>query len=102
MFKKIAAFMLAVLCCAPVFAGCSDNSDTTAADTTAADNAETTVAEETTTHIQADLPETDFGGKELRIYTWTHEETKVQNDFWTPGEDGEPLNDAVFARNAAI
>jgi len=103
MFKKIASFMLAVLCCAPIFAGCgsADNTDTSVNDT-AADNAETTVAEETTTHIQADLPETDFGGKELRIYTWTHEETKVQNDFWTPGEDGEPLNDAVFARNAAI
>ena len=103
MFKKIASFMLAVLCCAPIFAGCgsADNTDTSVNDTTAANEAtETTVPEET--RVKANLPEMNYDGKELRIYTWTHEETKVQNDFWTAGENGEPLNDAVLARNSAI
>ena len=84
MFKKIASFMLAVLCCAPIFAGCgsADNTDTSVNDTTAANEAtETTVPEET--RVKANLPEMNYDGKELRIYTWTHEETKVQNDFST-------------------
>jgi len=101
MFRKFAAFLLAVLCTAPLFAACSDtDTDTNVQDTTSAAEAETTAPE--TTRIQADLPDEDFGGKELRIYTWSHEDTKVQNDFWTEGETGEPLNDAVFQRNAAI
>jgi len=103
MFKKIASFMLAVLCCAPLFLGCgsADTADTNANDTTAAQEVtETTVPE--TTRIAADLPDMDFKGKELRIYTMSHEDTEVQNDFWTQGENGEPLNDAVYARNTAI
>ena len=103
MFKKIASFMLAVLCCAPLFLGCgsADTTDTNTNDTTEVqETTETTVPE--TTRIAADLPEMNFEGKELRIYTMSHEDTEVQNDFWTQGENGEPLNDAVYARNTAI
>nr|MBQ4317927.1 hypothetical protein [Clostridia bacterium] len=102
MNRKIASFLLALLCTAPLFASCSGDSGNTA-DTTAdaSDTAETT-AEVTTKANVPDLPEMDFEGKELRIYTWDHNETVVQNDFWTEGENGEPLNDAVLYRNTTI
>ena len=104
--KKLMSLLLCglMLASALLTTACSSDNDT-AADTTAADVAETTEAAETTTsRLMPDIPEKDFEGKDFRFIgrdpTKAGAYTTV--DVWSEGENGEPLNDAVFARNRTL
>ncbi len=104
MFKKITAFLAALLCLVPVMVGCAGDTTSGSSDTSAAGDTSSTetTSVETTKANTPDLPEMDFDGKSYRIFTWDPADTVVQNDFWADGETGEPLNDAVYQRNATI
>jgi len=106
--KKLFALLLIFGCLLPTFAACSDDSgdnssvDTTAdaADTTAAEgNAELTNEQKLANYV-ASLPDNDYEGYEFVILTrsdaiWQWE----TRDVFSEGEDGEPINDAVYQRN---
>ena len=49
-------------------------------------------------YMKHDLPEKDFGAKEFRIST----KDGTKYEFYTDAEDGDILNDALFARNRTI
>ena len=80
--------------------------DTTAVDTSAnTASAETTVPAETeTTRLMPDLPEADYGGYVFRVSHWEHPgwESRACHDIYAEAENGETINDAVFARNLVV
>ena len=53
-----------------------------------------------TTEVPDNLPEMDFGGYGFRIYV--RDEMQYGEDFIAEEENGEPINDAVYARNKKI
>nr|MBQ4318669.1 hypothetical protein [Clostridia bacterium] len=106
--KKIMAGLTALLMLIPVITACSGGGDTKADDTTAADTADTAVSTEaeTTGKLLPDLPEKDFGGAEFHFLTSgptdTNGEPWASYDFYVEAENGDVINDAVFARNMHV
>ena len=74
----------------------------TAADTTPSDT--TVPAETETARLMPDLPESDFGGYVFRVSHWEHPgwESRACHDIYAEAENGDIINDAVFARNLAV
>jgi len=99
--KRILSALLALMTVSGVFASCSsgnaDTSDTTQANTTV----EITEVTETEKQYIPDLPEEDFGGRELKLLTWAVDSAAI-TDFCAYETNGEPLNDAIFDRNSAV
>lgn len=70
----------------------------------AVDTAATDTTEAVETRLYDNVPDKDFGGKTFDILTagnWNNEWTEIY-DFQAEEQNGEPINDAVFARNLAI
>ncbi len=113
---KLTALFLTALTLLPMLFACGADPSAPAADVTAAPGAETTAAPEETTipfeelpndeklqrTLQA-LPEADYGG-----YEFTFLAREVSNGLWstqdvyTESMNGEPINDAVYARNGYL
>jgi len=104
--KKIVAVLIINVTIAAVFAACTDkkNDDTTTtttattATTTDGENAPVQGGVETTTRIQPNLPDYDWGGYTFRVLTadWGPQaEIWTSRDIVAEAETGDPLNDAV-------
>ncbi len=102
--KRTISLSLVALLLALSLASCSGDSSTTdiskTADTTSS-GADTTV-ETTESRAVPDLPETDFDGATVTTLTWETVYSNIMNDFWATEQTGEPLNDAVYARNEYV
>jgi len=106
MKNTIAALLLASLLC-PMLLGCAseapaDNSaQTTAADAGVTEAETTTAAAET--GYTLDLPEKDYDGYGFRIMSRNEKHVKWWAiDISAEEENGEPINDAVYARNRKL
>jgi len=104
MRTKLLSLLLAsvMITSSAVLASCSSGEGTSAAQTESTTSTE--AAETTTARLMPDLPEKDFGGKDFRFIGRDPNSTAAYStiDVWSDGENGEPLNDAVFARNRAL
>jgi len=106
--KQIITALLALMMLVPTLASCSDSADDNKADdtTTAADTASDTAAETTEARAAADVPAKDFGGYEYTFLTSGTGDTNGAGwqtyDFYAAEENGDPINDAVYARNLYI
>jgi len=105
-FKRTLAALLALLMTGSALASCSDNGNS-AAETTQAQAQETTAPVETTTaKLTPDIPALDFKGAEFLILTSGETDTNgvdwVTYDVYAEEENGDPINDAVYARNMFI
>ena len=100
MKKRIFAALLAALTLSSL-ASCGQTEE---ADTTAAENADTNaVAETENERIPTDLPERDFTGHKFQVLTKGQFNTHwCSKDVYAEELTGEPINDAVFNRNAVV
>lgn len=102
MKKKFASYILILAMLTSYFTACSGTGDTAAAETTSGEAAETSSAAESETAAETtvsdDLPDADFNGG---VYTILIREG-FQFEFDVESEDGEVLNDAIYARNRAV
>ncbi|MCR5262543.1 MAG: extracellular solute-binding protein [Clostridiales bacterium] len=107
MKKRIPAIILAALLACASFAACGEAAQTAApsqspeapAGQEAGDAPAAAEAEETTTQLQPELPDENYGGREFTIMqsgNWTF------NDFDAEEETGEPINDAKYRRQVAV
>lgn len=99
------SLFLGCLLAVSALASCGSG-DTTTADTTAnTASVDTTAPAETeTTRLMPDLPEADYGGYNFRVSHWEHPgwESRACHDIYAEAENGETINDAVFARNLVV
>ncbi len=104
--KNLRITALALFCALllPALAACGGGTDTPAV--TQANNVteDAVTTEETTTGIlMPDLPDKDFGGETFTILDSSENDTNgadwVTYDVYSEGENGDAINDAVFARN---
>ncbi|MBE6658958.1 MAG: extracellular solute-binding protein [Ruminococcaceae bacterium] len=97
-----AALLLTLLLstAATVSCGGDGTTQTTTADTAAQTSADIeAVGEE---RVKADLPERDFGGETITFYGRIYDGVFSATDIFTNETDGEPINDALFARTVSI
>ena len=95
--KKWIALFLAMVMTLPALASCGNTAEETTADTAA--------QTETETAEPSIYDGYDYGGKALRIFSSINEfdSTNAHHLIAGTGEtNGEIVNDAVFARNAAV
>ncbi len=106
MTKKLITILLLASMAVTALASCASESTQTSDTTTA--SADTTVAAvdgETTAEgeLQPDVPMTDYKGRDFRVYSRSMEHVKWASiDITAEEENGEPINDAVFARNRKL
>lgn len=90
--------IIATILCSLLLVSCGSGSTAQKDDTSPPDS------EEQTTEAAPAVPVRDFGGKTFTFYIrygadgWDWN----VNDFVSDGEDGEPVNDAVYKRNSKI
>nr|MBQ4318589.1 hypothetical protein [Clostridia bacterium] len=102
--KKIALLLLSAILLS-AFASCGEAaSDDPAATDTADTAAETTSEETTTARPMPEVESEDLGGYEFRVLKRKHktEYDKAYLNFTMEAENGEPINDAMIARDIAI
>ncbi|MCL2815149.1 MAG: ABC transporter substrate-binding protein [Oscillospiraceae bacterium] len=105
--KKICIFIV-VLAVFAGFISCSQNTDDKEQKSGATEAEDLKTGEEDEDYLAAirpDIPGTDFGGYEFRILTndnCTHAIPLHTRDIIAEQETGEPINDAVYKRNAEI
>ncbi len=99
--QRIIISLLCILMVTPALS-CAENADSGTTDPSDVTAAETEPAAETRT--EANLPETDFGGRAFRIFGRENATySQFTNfEFYAESENGEVVNDAVFARNRTI
>ncbi len=108
--KKLISLLL-VLCLtlgsATAFSSCSettsDDEGKTADPTSPASDAE--VPEETETEFIDPFADTDFGGRDFRVYTSVDDTDATNGNAFIQGSgelNGEAVNDAVYERNAKV
>lgn len=100
---RIYAALLAILILAGSVFSCSDTGMESPAEQTTGETAPVTEAVSTSELegrklIPDNLPETDFEGRDFRIYT----RESYLYEVYTEEEDGEIINDALFARNRSV
>lgn len=62
-----------------------------------------TSAETTATDYSPDISAADYNGYDFRIYTTDIQENEIAyHEIFSEGENGEPVNDAVYRRNSVI
>ena len=97
--KSTAPFLLCAMLLLFIFTSCgTDAGENEKAKENEKTNGED--AREKITDAQDDLPESDFGGYDFRIYMRDY--AVANADFYAENEVGEPLNDAVYNRNKKI
>ncbi len=102
--KKKLSILLLLAMMLSAFAGCSDTTATEETDTTdpAAQTAEAEVVEteEETMYLPDDLPaDLTFGGATVTTFGWSGPSLV---EFYVEEQNGEVVNDAIFARNLAV
>ena len=93
--KLLLIFSLLLLCF--IIASCSDNNENTQVTTAANDAAVDTEAEVTTNYLET-IPVLDFGGETFTIFCRTDKLYEV----YAESEDGEIINDTIYARNRTV
>ena len=104
--KLLLAFLIIASMVLPIAACAKDEGSGTPNDNDAAD-ATTSAAVDGTTEeeLVSGLPDRDLGGYEFRVITRDdsmHNYPLHTRDILVDGETGEPLNDAVYARNKTL
>ena len=99
--KKTLSLILLLAMMLSAFSGCSD---TTSADETTSDpaaaEAEVVETEEETLYLPDDLPaDLNYGGTTVTTFGWSG---PVLVEFYVEEQNGEIVNDAIFARNLAV
>jgi ABC-type sugar transport system, periplasmic component len=91
--KSISFFLAALLVLSSLISSCANGTDKSASEetTSAATEAETSEAD-VRNAISDGLTDTDYGGKQFRIYSSTGRETT----FYTDEQNGEVINDAIY------
>ena len=104
--KALRLIAIALFCALllPALAACGAETGNKPAVTQANNAAAETTAEETTTGIlMPDLPDMNFGGETFTILDSSENDTNgadwVTYDVYSEAENGDAINDAVFARN---
>ncbi|MCL1794832.1 MAG: hypothetical protein FWG34_13300 [Oscillospiraceae bacterium] len=108
--RKLALGFLAFLCVLslPLVSSCKKGAQENSGDKTAPVAPENeSDAEAADGKILPELPETDFGGYEFKYFVWDVTEwggndTQKHRDLYSESENGEPINDMVYRRNARI
>ena len=109
MIKK--AVFIALLCIfAALLTGCGgggenpDKPPEDVADASGVVAEDETQSQKSEERIPADLPEADYGGYEFRILSRgpNYNVHWFARDIYAESENGEPINDAVYARNRAV
>lgn len=98
MKRFLTAVLAVLLICA--FVSCSGG-DTGVTETTSAvseSSAETAEEQE----LSDNLPELDFGGAKLSVFCTDYEGTLAFSNMYTEAENGDVVNDALYARNMAV
>ena len=96
-------FITALAFCAVILASCSSGEETVN-NTTIPSQSDPAASESVTDSLASralvsdGLPEKDFGGAPFVILTNDY----LKNDAWADEENGEVINDAVFARNSTV
>ena len=102
--NKMALFMGCLLAVS-VFSSCGGG-DTGVVDTTPVTEGlgTTAPAETETTRLMPDLPDADYNGYVFRVAHWEMAgwESRACIDIYAEAENGDTINDAVFARNIAV
>ena len=94
------SLLLASLLCASLASCGGDNSGTTV--DTQGNTTPVTEAVTEAVRITADLPAKDFGGEEFTFYGRIYDGVWSATDIFSHEEDGEQINDAIYARTAYI
>ncbi|MBQ8401910.1 MAG: hypothetical protein IJX14_08275, partial [Clostridia bacterium] len=100
--RNTVLFLLAALLASSALTACGDtaSAETTNGETTAADTAP---AETETEKLVPDLPDSDFEGYDFAILTRGQFNSHwCSQDAYAEELTGEPINDAVYNRNAGI
>ncbi|MBQ8577064.1 MAG: extracellular solute-binding protein [Clostridia bacterium] len=100
--KNLTAAVLLLLTLCTVSCGSSDG--TSAVTQAASESVTTAPAETETERLYDNVENKDYGGTTFDILTagnWSNEWTEIY-EFTAEEENGEPINDAVYARNLAI
>ncbi|MHB1153499.1 MAG: hypothetical protein ACYCWE_15405 [Eubacteriales bacterium] len=97
------ALILTMLIMAGSISSCAEPADDSAS-TAASETAEAVTEEAATTELQPNLPEDlDFGGQDFMFLVSSANDTNgidwVTYDIWVESENGDAINDAVYARN---
>ena len=88
-----------------VFTGCATEGGGSGTSLTTGSGQETTTADLTTSKITPDLPDVKYDGYEMKFFVRGPENSamfQVLRNIDTEEENGEPLNDALYTRNARI
>ncbi len=112
MMKRIMSLALTILLLSSVVmtASCGDDAaksaETTAptasaTETQATDNSVFDLAAERA-NLKADLPDVNFDGREYRVYDSSQQDGNHIAYYYTEEQNGEVVNDAVYAANLAI
>ena len=94
------SLLLASLLCASL-ASCGGDDPAATVDTKG-DTTPVTEAVTEAVRVTADLPAKDFGGEEFTFYGRIYDGVWSATDIFSHEEDGEQINDAVYARTAYI
>jgi len=109
--KKTPAALLALLAVLPAvlpaLTSCGGGGESTQTSDTTAMTADTTTVSDSTSHkLMPDIPAQDFGGQKFTFLTTGVNDDNGENwqttDIYTEAENGDVVNDAVFARNMYI
>ncbi|MBQ3707780.1 MAG: hypothetical protein II889_07715 [Clostridia bacterium] len=109
--RKTISLLLAVLLCfgsLSVLAGCSEskeNADPGTQSTPSDGTVDAVTPEETETEFIDPFADTDFGGREFRVYTSVDDYDATNGNAFIQGSgelNGEAVNDAVFERNSKV
>ena len=106
--KRTLTAMLALLCISPaVLASCGDaapgTTDTAAVTQAVSDVVETEAADPREAYASVAPAVEDFGGYEYRMSVLVDNDVVFhQVAYWSEGENGDTLNDAVYKRNLAV
>ena len=101
--KKAARYIAAILATIQLSAivSCGENGTRTP-ETSAGESDATTTAAETRNPLDDDLPELDFGGKELHVRSVTYETGSYLTLFDVEEQTGDVVFDALYKRNRLI
>ncbi len=106
--KRTLTAMLALLCVSPaVLASCGDaapgTTDTAAVTQAVSDVVETEAVDPREAYASVAPAVEDFGGYEYRMSVLVDNDVVFnQVAYWSEGENGDTLNDAVYRRNRAV
>ena len=97
---RFLSLLIAMLVALPVLTACGNETVETTADTTSTGDG-TVAAETAETRLSDDLPDTDMAGWTMRILSH-HDPLSDEDTFFAHEQTGEVVNDAIYARDAAI